>query len=187
MIDVLTGALQPVANEQSTGVVELQIDSDQLWSRFGDLYLRHMDPVEGKIFRLQWGSYALGDLLATFEMLEQNGLHIMLPDGQAGLTIKKALKDVMSRAISLVLQAQTFHEQYNDFVRDKNIEGLQELSTNLNESEFGPLKKFREKVKDALDKSERQVVIDLDDLLVNILNSSELGDVEAAREKIQNL
>ncbi len=184
VIDVLTGSLQPVPNKSERNVVELQIDTDQLWSRFGDLYLRHMDPTEGKIFRPQWGSYALGDLFATFDMLEQNGLNVVSPDGQAGLTIKKALKDVMSRAISLVLQAQTFHEQYNDFVRDKNIEELQELSTKLNESKFGPLKIFREKLSNALNKLKSDQEINPEELLIKTLTKNEIEEVEMAKVKI---
>ncbi len=187
VIDVLTGALKPVAGEHEHAVVTLQIDASQLWNRFGDLYLRHIDPIEGKIFRPQWGSYALGDLVATFDVLEKNGLAIVPPDGQEELTIKKALKDSMLRAIGLVLKAQTFHTQYNDFVRNKNIEGLQELSTKLNESKFGPLKKFREKIYDALNKLKSDQEINSEELLIKTLNPSEIGDVEAARIKIQNL
>lgn len=187
VIDVLTGALRPVANEQSTGVIELQIDSDQLWSRFGDLYLRHMDPVEGKIFRPQWGSYALGDLVATFEELEENGLRVVSPDGIEGLTIKKALQDVISRAISLVLQAQSLHEQYNDLVRDNNLEGLRALNVQLQEPEFGPLKRFRKNLSDVVNTLESNQEINPEEILVKTLNPSEIGDVEAAREKIQDL
>lgn len=187
VIDVLTGSLRLVANELESNNVQLQIDTEQLWTRFGDLYLRHVDPVEGKIFRPQWGSYALGDLFATFEVLVENGLEIVPPDGREGLTIKKALKDIMLRAISLVLQAHAFHEQYNDFVRDKNIRGLQELSTTLNDPDFVPLKKFRKNLSDAVNTLESNQEINPEEILVKTLNPSEIGDVEAAREKIQDL
>jgi len=187
VIDVLTGSLRQVANELESNNVKLQIDTEQLWTRFGDLYLRHVDPVEGKIFRPQWGSYALGDLVATFEVLEENGLEIVPPDGQEELTIKKALKDIMSRAISLVLQAQDFHEQYNVLVRSKNFEGLQELGAKLNEPEFGPLKKFKEKLSDALIKIKGEQEVYPEELVVKILSQTQVEEVQSAGEIINQL
>jgi hypothetical protein len=65
LADTLTGALKLNDNE------ELTIDPELLKARFTDLYFRHIDPVEGKIFRPQWGVDTLKDYISTFDTLQE--------------------------------------------------------------------------------------------------------------------
>lgn len=73
VVDVLTGVIVPEGNN-------FTIDLTQLDSRSTDLFFRHIDLVKGKIFRPEWGVYAVGDILATLQVLQANGLKIISPD-----------------------------------------------------------------------------------------------------------
>lgn len=95
--DVLTGVI--VQKEAGN----FSIDLAQLDTRFTDLYFRHIDLVKGKIFRPQWGAYAIGDLLTTIKTLEQKGLNIIL--SADGRDVSKILIDAGLEAIDRALTA----------------------------------------------------------------------------------
>lgn len=70
LADTLTGALT------TTPSGELTLIPDVLERRLTDLYFRHLDKKAGKIFRPQWGAFAVGDLLTTLHALDQRGIHM---------------------------------------------------------------------------------------------------------------
>jgi hypothetical protein len=66
--DVMTGVLAPTEIDG-----EFSIKPDQLRSRFTNLYFRHIDLDEGKVFSPDWGVNALGDIVTTLDALAKEG------------------------------------------------------------------------------------------------------------------
>jgi hypothetical protein len=61
--DVMTGAIQ--VDEQGN----ITFDPALLQERYGDVYYRHIDLVEGKVFRPEWGVNSVKEILVTLETI----------------------------------------------------------------------------------------------------------------------
>lgn len=82
--DTLTGVLEP--NDRGGW----RMNAELLDRRFTDLYYRHMDPIDGKIFpaRPEWGLAAVADLTAT---LRELGSHVTIEGLTEGSSPRQAL------------------------------------------------------------------------------------------------
>lgn len=85
-----------------------------IWQRLGNLYFRHIDPVEGKVYRPEWGEISFADLKVILDKLEGQGLTI--ERGQNGQTYLEALRSSMVAAIKLSLDLGRLHDEFNTIV-----------------------------------------------------------------------
>lgn len=112
-----------------TGVVEVEdgkmtVDQKQLEKRFGDLYFRHMDLEVGKVFRPEWGVFAVGDYAEFLKVLaERGGL-----TGERGV-ITKIIESAL-RAIDRANKGNKFSGEQQKAV-DEAAEELRELVENF--------------------------------------------------------
>jgi hypothetical protein len=122
--DVLTGTIEQKAEG------EYSFNLDQLWKRFGDLYVRHMDPVVGKIFRPEWMVYTIKDLTETL-----NALNIDTAK-HTGFRVQ----EIFARTALVAIEATL-------------LLNANRLSTGkkLTETQIGEIKKAREELKKYLD------------------------------------
>jgi hypothetical protein len=96
--DTLTGVIVP------DGHGDWRMDSNQLNSRFEDLYFRHIDPVKGKIFRPEWGLKAIEDLSAALGEMQRA---VRISGTELGSTPQQTLKEACIRTVDRSLQAET--------------------------------------------------------------------------------
>jgi hypothetical protein len=96
VLDTLTGAIGQGENG------ELVLNEALLEKRFTDLYFRHIDLEKGKVFRPEWGSFALQDFSAFFTTLQKEYGAELEPD---------FFKKLNSAAMKAVDQAITANDQ----------------------------------------------------------------------------
>jgi hypothetical protein len=91
--DTLSGSVIPVAGQDGPW----QLDAAQLDARFGDLFFRHLDAVNRKIFRPEWGVATIKNLVDTFQQLELRGMRFIGPSPEESFV--DALAAVALKAI----------------------------------------------------------------------------------------
>lgn len=127
MMDVLTGCF----TEEGLQEGKLIIDTQQLEKRFTNLYVRHLDPIEGKTYEPDWGLRTIQDLFHTLDTLEKQG-DLNLHHNTKALILSEA-----RHAIFIVEQAQILKVAYNNTFRNVN-NGSEEMQKNR--------QKFAEKI-----------------------------------------
>lgn len=109
--DVLTGVLR--FDGQA-----VTIDQVALKERFADLYFRHIDLIAGKVFRPEWGLYAIGDIVTTLSELEDR-YSLQLESGWQ--------KTLVSAAQSAIDRSQHGNSDYSTEQRERISHAQQAL------------------------------------------------------------
>lgn len=117
LLDVLTGCFDEKAlNERKLVVIE-----DVVKERFTDLYFRHIDPVRGKIYRPQWGLYAISDIVSTLSTLREK-YRFQMESESINIIISEAKK-----SIEQAFEADTWHKKFNTMLPTLTTQELSEL------------------------------------------------------------